>query len=364
MSYLDEKREEIFKKYENLSLQDKIDIIAQCFGAKTGEIETSPCTGKWRGTSDIFICFDNDIKFGIGNDYTPQTKTKATQTNRVNSMLKQYNPEIIELTKRTAFDALRKRETEDNKVAENLGLKPYTMLNVELGGCDNPVFVGWYYVTLAIDGKIRAHMDSKLSSAISAGTVSETHLRYEYLISGGVKEKEVDYVFDNIGFSSVSDLYSLPISDDVIKRAEQTLKERETERQGSEKIPMPDPSITVKDMNDYGYTYGGMLPLNTQAALSLFEYCDVYLLYEDDTDGAAMSVEEISNFDGIFGVEKDDWERVRNTYPVFAEQLQKVNTPPEPQKKPSLSDRIASAEAKQSDANVGKDKNIEHENER
>lgn len=37
---------------------------------------------------------------------------------------------------------------------------------------------------------------------------------------------------------------------------------------------------------------------------------------------------------------------------------------PSEERKPSLSERIASAEAKQSDANVGKDKNIEHENER
>ncbi|GHU45705.1 hypothetical protein FACS1894120_1040 [Clostridia bacterium] len=38
-------------KYAKLPLQDKINVIAQTFGAKTGEIITRPCTGKWRGKS-------------------------------------------------------------------------------------------------------------------------------------------------------------------------------------------------------------------------------------------------------------------------------------------------------------------------
>ena len=44
---------------KDLPLQAKIDVIAQAFGCKTGEIHTSPCTGKWRGTSDMTIRFDN-----------------------------------------------------------------------------------------------------------------------------------------------------------------------------------------------------------------------------------------------------------------------------------------------------------------
>lgn len=51
-----EKRvQSIYEKYARLSLQGKIDVIAQTFGCKTGEIRTSPCTGKWRGTSDMLF---------------------------------------------------------------------------------------------------------------------------------------------------------------------------------------------------------------------------------------------------------------------------------------------------------------------
>ena len=41
---LQEKAVEIAARYEDLPLQSKIDVIAQAFGCKTGEIYTSPCT--------------------------------------------------------------------------------------------------------------------------------------------------------------------------------------------------------------------------------------------------------------------------------------------------------------------------------
>ena len=55
---LQKKAVEIAKKYESLPMKDKIGIIAQTFGCTSGEIVTSPCTGKWRGTSDMSIRFD------------------------------------------------------------------------------------------------------------------------------------------------------------------------------------------------------------------------------------------------------------------------------------------------------------------
>ena len=55
---LQKKAAEIAAKYESLPMREKIGIIAQAFGYPSGHIETSPCSGKWRGTSDIYIRFD------------------------------------------------------------------------------------------------------------------------------------------------------------------------------------------------------------------------------------------------------------------------------------------------------------------
>ena len=61
------------------------------------------------------------------------------------------------------------------------------------------------------------------------GKVSDTPTRENYFTAGTLKEDQVDYVMNNVGFSSTSDLYSLPLHDDVRERAEKTLAEREAQ---------------------------------------------------------------------------------------------------------------------------------------
>ena len=224
---LQKKAVEIATKYEGLSMQDKIGVIAQAFGATSGKIETSVCYGKWRGTSDMSIRFDNGTSLFLGNKRTPQTKSAKVQAEYVNGMLTCYNPEIIALTKEAALAPLRKREAVDNATAAQKGLKPYTVLNVELNdGANSGLYIGWYYVTLAVDGKIHAPLETGLAHSIADGTVSEMPTRKNYFAAGALKEADVDYVFNNVGFCLTAD-YSLPISKDVLERAEKTLAERQ-----------------------------------------------------------------------------------------------------------------------------------------
>ena len=228
---LQEKALEIADRYKDLPLQAKIDVIAQAFGCKTGEIHTSPCTGKWRGTSDMTIRFDNGASLFIGNHLTPKAKTVKVQTECVNRTLVQYNPEIVKATKEAALPALLQREAKDNEIAAQKGLKPYTLLNVEFNeGADEKTggYIGWYYVTLAVDGKICTHLETGLNHDIADGKVSDTPTRADYYPAGALKEADVDYVFNNVGFSSASTLYTVPLRDDVRERAEKTLAERST----------------------------------------------------------------------------------------------------------------------------------------
>ena len=226
---LQKKAVEIADRYKDLPLQGKIDIIAQAFGCKTGEIRTSPCTGKWRGTSDMSIHFDNGASLFIGNHLTPKAKTVKIQTECVNSALVRYNPEIVRATKEAALPMLLQREAKDNEIAAQKGLKPYTLLNVEFNdGADEQTggYMGWYYVTLAVDGKICTHLETGLNYDIADGKVSDAPTRADYYPAGALKETDVDYVFNNVGFSSASTLYTVPLREDVRERAEQTLAER------------------------------------------------------------------------------------------------------------------------------------------
>ena len=226
---LQKKAAAIAEKYEALSTQEKIGVIAQAFGGTAGRIETSPCTGKWRGTSDISIRFDNGASLFLGNRLTPKAKTAAVQRELVNAALLRYNPEIVSAAKEAALASLMEREAKDNAIAAQKGLKPYTLLNVEFNdGADSQSsgYMGWYYVTLAVDGKICSHIETGLNYDIADGKVSAEPTREKYFAAGALKDSEVDYVFNNVGFSSTSGLYALPVSDAVLQRAEKTLAER------------------------------------------------------------------------------------------------------------------------------------------
>ena len=226
---LQKKAAAIAEKYETLSTQEKIGVIAQAFGGTAGRIETSPCTGKWRGTSDISIRFDNGASLFLGNRLTPKAKTAAVQREIVNDTLLRYNLEIVSATKEAALASLMEREAKDNAIAAQKGLKPYTLLNVEFNdGADGQSsgYMGWYYVTLAVDGNICSHIETGLNYDIADGKVSAEPTREKYFAAGALKDSEVDYVFNNVGFSSASGLYALPVSDAVLQRAEKTLAER------------------------------------------------------------------------------------------------------------------------------------------
>jgi len=77
-------------------------------------------------------------------------------------------------------------------------------------------------------------------------------------------------------------------------------------------IELPDPTITAAEMNDYGYLYDGMLPLQTDRALELFNQGHtVYMLRTNDAEAMVMELAEIEEHDGIFGIEKEEWAAIR-----------------------------------------------------
>ena len=72
---------------------------------------------------------------------------------------------------------------------------------------------------------------------------------------------------------------------------------------------IPDPSIGYSEMNLYGYSYDGMLPLTQSRATELFDAnLPVFLLFPDGTEAAVFDRDELVTHDGIFGIEKTDWE--------------------------------------------------------
>lgn len=107
---------------------------------------------------------------------------------------------------------------------------------------------------------------------------------------------------------------------DKPKNTPQKAKTEKKNTAKKEEAVLPDPAISVKDMQEYGYTWDGMLPLQAEAATRFFEQgkVELFCLYNDGTEGAVTSLEDLqahAKHDGIFGMEKEAWERVQNTPP-------------------------------------------------
>lgn len=73
---------------------------------------------------------------------------------------------------------------------------------------------------------------------------------------------------------------------------------------------LADPMIGLSEMREYGYQWNEMLPLTKEKAEELFEHdLPVYLLHTDGAESLAESRGQIEEHEGIFGIEKKDWER-------------------------------------------------------
>ena len=83
---------------------------------------------------------------------------------------------------------------------------------------------------------------------------------------------------------------------------------------------LPDPMIGLSEMREYGYTWNKMLPLTQEKALELFDHdLSVYLLHNDGSETTVEDRKQITEHEGIFGIEKGDWENERKLRSMQAE---------------------------------------------
>ena len=129
-----------------------------------------------------------------------------------------------------------------------------------------------------------------------------------------------DYSFGYVaGWSSGRELDELKSSLETIRSAaaeiinsiDGYLKDLQQEQETEQTATLPDPTIQITDMQEYGYTWDGMLPLQQEAAERLFhEDLEIFCIYEDGTEGAVTSLSELREHaenGGLFGVEKASW---------------------------------------------------------
>jgi len=85
---------------------------------------------------------------------------------------------------------------------------------------------------------------------------------------------------------------------------------------------LPDTTITQDDSRKYGYTYADMLPLHRERALELHDNGHgIFLLYDNDSESIVSYREDIEDFGGIFGIEREEWD-VSNELKQLKDDLQ------------------------------------------
>ena len=212
---------------DSLSNDDLIKAIAPTFGATHGRVTTKPCTGKWRGNSDVRIMFDNGRILYVGVAATRKAKTKTMQREFLKEAYALLSPGAVEARKRRAMSALRELESKDAEIARAHGVEPYRVLAVELGQVES-VLTCPYYVVLAIGERI-----------VTNGSLGEfsrfvEHDEWDRLatpassfrVSRYSNKTSIDYVFHGIGFDA--DSYAVEsVPDDVIANARNVLADRE-----------------------------------------------------------------------------------------------------------------------------------------
>ena len=84
----------------------------------------------------------------------------------------------------------------------------------------------------------------------------------------------------------------------------------EAQEQALDEYPMPDEQVSTPDMQEYGYSYDGMLPVTRERALELDAAgLTVYVLHEDNTESMVFDPQEIMDHGGLFGVDREEWEK-------------------------------------------------------
>jgi hypothetical protein len=156
----------------------------------------------------------------------------------------------------------------------------------------------------------------RLIDAATQGLAVEGHIGTWHVIDEATVEDQTFFLLEHDTYgdeaaSIIVDAKGKLILDDIYNGFDDETLEQIRLDQLSVSNP-PDPSIAPEEMKEYGYVWGGMLPMREEAASAVHEKadCEVFMLYADNSERHVTNAAEIAEHakrGGIFGVEKEAW---------------------------------------------------------
>ena len=184
-------------------MREKKDILARwarAFDTDTVTLERRACGGKWKGSTDYSLRI-NGYNLALGNSYFGQ---EALQ-NTLDYGVAMY--ETFQKIKPSILEELGEYKPLDDAFADKIGANHYKVIDVDF--CKKGDLIGWFYVTLDINGRKINHLDTRMNQDIKdfikGFGFSPQHK--DYYVAGGLDNSEVDYVFHSVGFSSTKGMY-------------------------------------------------------------------------------------------------------------------------------------------------------------
>lgn len=184
------------------TVQESMDRLAQLFGATNGTKVFSNCTGKYRGYRDYSVQFDNGVEFFITMG-AKHFKEELEERVNLYSNFQEKKQAILQ-------EFVKVMESDRDK-ANLLGLKGYKVLDIDYMKSGH--HIGWFYITIEVEGKVINHMETNTSYAIRSlanGNEVDLHRDRQYFIAGGLDK--ADYIFNGTGFDSESEIYTVKVA--------------------------------------------------------------------------------------------------------------------------------------------------------
>lgn len=172
----------------------KMNQLAELFGAKSGEKIGSSCSGKWAGTTDYSVKFDNGNELFISNGMKDFDK-------KLDYLLKIYGNFAEKKTE--IMSILREMEKTDAVTAAENDLKSYHVVDVDYQK-NSGHFNGWFYAVIEVNGITTTIQETGLHCSIRnfCRDGNRDHLLSEmsskYHAAGGVENPV--YVWHGYGF--------------------------------------------------------------------------------------------------------------------------------------------------------------------
>lgn len=160
--------------------------------------ERSACTGKWRGTYDYSLVFDNRTRLFISNG---MKYFHETVQNYIGCL------KIFNTNKNRILDEIREQIYSDNITAKQEGLFPVTVKDVAISTQSEPYCL-WAYLTLEVNGITFQFIETGLNYAIKNNKVTEYFAPKRRIYTAGAVIAPT-FIIGNVRFSHLDGLYKI-----------------------------------------------------------------------------------------------------------------------------------------------------------